>query len=311
MKITFTSRNALIRPILLVLVSFSFCFAQASKFSDQNSESKKTVTRYLNKVSKIKGLENRVETISEFFLGVLYELNPTGDGPRSDLDIAQIYNLKQMDCITYIETVFALANSKNYEDFLRQTHKIRYGNKTASFQNRKHFFESEWIVNLKSLDYISADYSSIDAPTSKLEGSIDRTAWLKNINIHNINRQNPKIKNLTNFYDQSIISEPPQPFKFEYIAAKELQSAALWEKLNGLYILAFIYKPDLTDTSSPKYSYVRHAGLFLNTSNNKSIFRSASALAKPGRVYDQNIVNYLSSVVTQKDFIGISFYKIN
>ncbi len=54
-------------------------------------------------------LPQRVEAISELFLGVPYKLGALGEGPGGEFDRDPLIRFDAFDCTTFVETVMALA----------------------------------------------------------------------------------------------------------------------------------------------------------------------------------------------------------
>ncbi len=61
-------------------------------------------------------------------------------------DTAPIFPEK-FDCTTYVETVAALSRSETPKELLSRVLEIRYRDGQASFENRNHFVEADWIPN--------------------------------------------------------------------------------------------------------------------------------------------------------------------
>lgn len=100
--------------------------------------------RLLDSIKDEVELPNRINLISARFLGRPYRENPLGGGP----DEKELFtcSLEGFDCVTYIETVLALALSKNTEEFPSLLRKIRYANGRVEWQSRNHYMV-DWIKN--------------------------------------------------------------------------------------------------------------------------------------------------------------------
>src|SRR5215472_17468304 len=67
---------------------------------------------------------NRIEVLSRHFLGYSYKSNPLiGSAATAEVFTA---SLDGFDCVTYIETIVALAHASNVDDFIEWLRKIRY-----------------------------------------------------------------------------------------------------------------------------------------------------------------------------------------
>lgn len=122
-------------------------------------------------------LAQRVERLSALFLGVPYGEFPLGDelgpekGPRWRVDA--------VDCQTYVETVLAMANSRSLDQARSVLDDIRYKGPPASFANRNHFTEAQWLPANAAKGYLADEVPSIDrrAPVETL--TLRREEWTK------------------------------------------------------------------------------------------------------------------------------------
>src|SRR3989442_7455729 len=87
---------------------------------------------------------NRIEVLSRHFLGNPYKTNPLiGSSDTPEVFTA---SLDGFDCVTYIETVLALARSSNADDFTEWLRKIRYEQGRIQWERRNHYMTG-WIRN--------------------------------------------------------------------------------------------------------------------------------------------------------------------
>jgi hypothetical protein len=90
----------------------------------------------------------RMLEIGKFFLGAPYRVNP----PETKGTEHLVINLRAFDCVTFVETVVALARSMklrkdSFEAFRRSLQKIRYrGGRLQGYPSRLHYF-SDWIYD--------------------------------------------------------------------------------------------------------------------------------------------------------------------
>lgn len=76
-----------------------------------------------------------------------YLLGPTGEGRFGVLEPKPLADLSRFDCVTYIESAMALAQSREARDFLPRLLPIRYGSPQVAFHTRNHYFVEDWIRN--------------------------------------------------------------------------------------------------------------------------------------------------------------------
>jgi hypothetical protein len=86
----------------------------------------------------------RIDVLSRYFLGSAYKADPL----IGSTDTAEVFSasLDGFDCVTYIETVLALARSSNADDFIEWLRKIRYEQGRIQWKRRNHYM-TLWIRN--------------------------------------------------------------------------------------------------------------------------------------------------------------------
>jgi len=92
----------------------------------------------------VRSVSSRIDLLSRHFLGHPYKANPL----IGSVDAAEVFtaSLDGFDCVTYIETVMALARASNVEDFTEWLRKIRYDRGRIQWQRRNHYM-TLWIRN--------------------------------------------------------------------------------------------------------------------------------------------------------------------
>jgi hypothetical protein len=87
---------------------------------------------------------SRIELLSRYFLGHSYKANPLiGSADKAEVFTA---SLDGFDCVTYIETVVALARASDVDDFTEWLRKIRYEQGRIQWKQRNHYM-TLWIRN--------------------------------------------------------------------------------------------------------------------------------------------------------------------
>jgi hypothetical protein len=105
------------------------------------------INRVLKTVAKERCLAKRVEAISERFLGCPYVVNSLSGG--LDLPEQLIIKLDGFDCVTYMETILALALSETAEQFKENLIRIRYQNGEIDWKKRNHYTLDWWRNNVR------------------------------------------------------------------------------------------------------------------------------------------------------------------
>jgi D-alanyl-D-alanine carboxypeptidase/D-alanyl-D-alanine-endopeptidase (penicillin-binding protein 4) len=80
-------------------------------------------------------------------MGTPVRLGPLGEGPGALPDPEPRINLKEVDCVTYVEQCLALALDEAVRDPVEALDRIRYRNGQVGFLQRNHYMVLDWIPN--------------------------------------------------------------------------------------------------------------------------------------------------------------------
>ncbi len=127
-------------------------------------------------------LQQRLQQLCKHFLGTAY--GPWQDGTSLESLDDFNYQLKVLDCVTFVEVVLALAKTRpisnlelfigEFESILRSIH---YASGTANFISRNHFMCCDWIPNNK---FMVEDITTSLSPNYKnAVALIDKLAWVQ------------------------------------------------------------------------------------------------------------------------------------
>ena len=105
---------------------------------------RRRVEQLLSKTKGDRSAAGRIEFLSRQFLGQSYEPNPL-IGSASTAEEFTV-SFEGFDCVTYIETVLALALASNVDDFTEWLRKIRYEGGRVEWERRNHYM-TFWIRN--------------------------------------------------------------------------------------------------------------------------------------------------------------------
>jgi cell wall-associated NlpC family hydrolase len=108
------------------------------------SLSRRRVERLLAAAKHDRSAGGRIEVLSRHFLGHSYKPNPL----IGSADTAEVFTaaLDGFDCVTYIETILALARASSIDDFTEWLRKIRYDRGRIQWERRNHYM-TLWIRN--------------------------------------------------------------------------------------------------------------------------------------------------------------------
>ncbi|HYP30004.1 MAG TPA: N-acetylmuramoyl-L-alanine amidase-like domain-containing protein [Blastocatellia bacterium] len=109
------------------------------------------VEALLSSVERQARLPDRVEYLSRAFLARPYAVNPLGGGP--DLEETLTASLDAFDCVTYIESVLALALARDAGEFRDILKRVRYEDGEVAWHKRNHYM-SGWATNNVSAGFV-------------------------------------------------------------------------------------------------------------------------------------------------------------
>ena len=105
---------------------------------------RRRVEQLLSQTKDDRAIDSRIEVISRHFLGRPYQANPL----IGSADSAEVFtaSIDRFDCVTYIETVVALARASTVDGFIEWLRKIRYERGRIQWDRRNHYM-ALWIRN--------------------------------------------------------------------------------------------------------------------------------------------------------------------
>ena len=114
------------------------------KHAQPRGLSRRRVEQLLSKTKHDRSAGSRIDVLSRHFLGHSYKPNPL----IGSADTAEVFtaSLDGFDCVTYIETIVALARASNVDDFTGWLRKIRYERGRIQWERRNHYM-TLWIRN--------------------------------------------------------------------------------------------------------------------------------------------------------------------
>ena len=138
--------------IHVVIISLLFIFPESafSQEIDCTPQERLIFEEYVSYITPYKSdsKEFVLQKTAEFFLGNPYVAGTLDKNTKEKL----IVNLREFDCVTYIETVIALAdaaktNELTFDDFSERLLKIRYRNAELNGYDSRLHYTSDWVRN--------------------------------------------------------------------------------------------------------------------------------------------------------------------
>ncbi len=217
------------------------------------------------------------------FIGYPYKSNPI-DCKKIEY-IPTLSEITNFDCVTLIETILSLyiQNQMTSYIFQKNLQKMRYKDAINNCKNRNHFFIFDWIKNnpLFSFKNITNSLIAIEKIKTKV-AVIDKSKWFKQT-------YNLDLKTKTLY------------LQFDYAQFSDIlnNKEQLSKSLPPISLIVIVNKKRNIDIS--------HVG-FLIKERKKVIFLHASS--KKGKVIKEDLIDYLSNIISNSNLIGISVFKI-
>ena len=221
--------------------------------------------------------QDRLIYFSKVLEGKPYKLGPTGEGTEGVVDPKPLLNLLEFDCVTYIESVMALAMSSNSDQIIPQLNAIRYFSDSISYTTRKHFFIEDWIY--KSPEYVQTVHFPGDTTHVRTTGK----QFFFNL------------KNLPFLEENPSTSLSYVPYQKALLLLDNWDSNKPYKPFLGV---AFV-------TPKPKWIWVSHTGFLDATEGGNPKLRHASSKNK--QVITQDFKEYLIS--RKGKILGVYFFE--
>jgi len=260
-----------------------------------------------------RNLKDRFIHYSKVFMGSKYLTNPFGK---------KQYNLKEMNCITYVQNILALSISKDFNQFEKNIAATSYNKATDfhPFLNRYHFttdyinhnskyFENvtEDIINKDSLASrkITISYQNFFNKFNQVSNLENKTTQLTYLDIKHYHKNEEKIKQSLQKEQMYLILMVPNEETIEE-TKKKIKSAV------DVHHLGFLFLKD-------GKIYLRHSGInfdkteLAKLSNKKSeealrIYgKIVKDIEKHANVHEVNFNHYLEYSMKLG---GVMFFKI-
>jgi len=107
------------------------------------SSSRRRIEKLLSTARSNGSAGARIEAVSRAFLGLPYSSTLIGSAEQREVFVA---SLDRFDCVTYIETVLALAGASDANQFAVFLRHLRYDRGRVAWEKRNHYM-THWIRN--------------------------------------------------------------------------------------------------------------------------------------------------------------------
>ena len=278
---------------------------------------------YKNKPTVPYSQEKLLLHYSAMFLDTPYVLFPNGEGKHATMVKKPLYQIDKFDCLTYVETMLALALGKNLTKFKKINSSIRYAKNNKNFFARNHFTSLDWNHNNQQKGFISDITPSITSNSKHIAKSvttlIDKPGWYKYLSEHpktwqKYSGDQTNFKQVQKILRQHAHKDKATNVKIHFLDSKDILTPQnhikpeIVSQLPKISIVEFVRKNWKTRKYLGTDLDISHIG-FLIKDNNEVILRHASYDKK--KVIDQPLSQYLLAQKESATFAGINIEKIN
>ena len=254
-----------VKKFIFLFILFSSFNLYAEDIKDKTifklgNFSKERINQILKVSSNFNKREDKIKFISSQFLNTPYK--PIKLGFKTDEEFF-VVQLEGVDCMTFVEYVETLANSKNFQEFVNNLKNFRYQNGVIKYETRNHFF-TDWIE--------FNGYKDVGREIGKDKAIL--------------------VKKSLNFSKKRgiILEDVPIRFRaFYYIPSSKIDKSIKSKLKTGDIIGAYAYK------KNQDWLDVSHIGYIIKDKG-KIYFRNASSLKKYNKVVDIPLDDYLKRV---------------
>ncbi len=262
-------------------------------------------------------LQTRVATIAHYFLGQPYHFEPLGEGAEGLYSNLPLYRADQFDCVTFVDTVLALAHASDFTQFKQTILSIRYANEQVDYTQRTDWFtDLEWNPHLQRLGYIQdATLSLLDENKNPVatdaQTTINKPEWyaqkiISNLDLPQLSAEEAQ-QRLTQLRAEgkkftaqsSILSYIPLTTLFD---SQGQPNSALWKQFPPVAVIEIVrpnwhpVNPKDKKTDYGTHLNVAHVGIAIHTASGIIFYHAASGNA----VVNIPLTDYLHSFLDDK-----------
>lgn len=255
-------------------------------------------------------LENaydRIDYASQYFLGKPYITNPQGEGENSEIDQAPLFRFDGFDCVTYVNTVLALALSNNPVSFQKNLLKINYYHAIPKYENRFHFMSVDWNPqNQKNNIVRDVTENIVDEKQCAIamiaEGEIDKPNWFlkKSANESDVRAQ--KLKEYAKQFQKTVSRIPYLPL-FKLFDGNKNPRSFIFNQIPDVSVIEIVRPNWNLKEKIGTNLHVSHVG-FAIREKDQLYFRHASSEQKS--VVEVLLSDYLKNYLDSETVRGIN-----
>ncbi|RUQ99308.1 N-acetylmuramoyl-L-alanine amidase-like domain-containing protein [Legionella septentrionalis] len=300
---------------IFMVLSITLFAAPKNEYESEAQQVIAELYHTLHKTPKLDMLK-RIDAISAKFLNKPYLLGALGEGSQGDYDQNPLYRTDAFDCLTYVETVLAIAFSPDLETFNQCLRKLRYQNGKISFITRNHFTSVDWNLNNQKQGFIKDITTKFknkkNQPVAKIAYAlINKPGWYQHFTVDDL-----RLKG-----DATELNKRLDALKHEGNKLSVVKSFVPYIPLTTLFDRTgrandFLFKqiPNgaIIEIVRPNWDLRKEIGTCLNIShlgfafwkNGTLVFRQASS--NYGKTVEVSLIDYLHNALASPTIKGIN-----
>ncbi|NKB46454.1 MAG: DUF1460 domain-containing protein [Legionellales bacterium] len=266
-------------------------------------------------------IDTRIPLLSASLLGKPFALGALGEGSNGRFDQQPLYRTDEFDCLTYVETVLALAHADNLPEFRQHILDLRYAQGQPSFLNRNHFMSVDWIPNNTVKGYVRDITDRIvdhqGSPVAEVAvATINKPAWYQHFTADALKLQTPLSSKQTQtlLIDLHNLAQQVQQHRS---ALLYVPFTALFDKQGQPDFAIFDQIPSgaIVNIVRPNWPLQDKIGTHLNVSHTGFAIRTDEGLmyrhaSTDGQVLDIPLTEYLQNHLTSPTIKGIHLLQV-
>lgn len=243
-----------------------------------HAQSPAQVSQFLAELHEtLPGFDARVAALADAALGTPYEDGPLGEGPGAPFDDDPLIDLTRADCVTFVEQVIALAESRSYEETVERLQRIRYRDGDIRFEMRNHFMLADWV---RHNAFVEEATSALGVETETITRTVGR-------------------KQFFGFHDaEAFVRAATDETRHVAVVPPE-RVAAAEAAIPSPSLICFVGKVD--------WLFALHCGLYLRGEDGRGKLYHASSRA--GEVVAVDLNDYMAE--QEGRYLGITVHRIH
>ena len=256
----------------------------------------------------------RLDQMSDIFVGLPYGKNgPLGEGPNGKYDQDPLYRFDTFDCTTYVETIMALAVSRDVNEFETHLNQIRYKDGEINYLTRNHFTDLQWIpFNVEAGYLVEINQDVVKPSEIKIaEAVINFGGWLLSHKVDQL-----KIPLASTEEKEKLLAELHAEAAFYSPVVARVPYIEIGRLVAFPGLLDKIPTGSLVNFVRPNWDLTEAAGTHQNISHQGFLFRKGKVLylrhaSTTGKVEELPFIDYLKRFRNHATLKGVHLMKMN